>query len=134
MLLVNAVLQRLEDQASDSAATKTAKAALRAKFLAYELPADFVADLRTARQAVTDANQHNRDEVQGGVGNTALIGQLLGRASGDVIELDAIMHNKYARQPEKLRAWQSASRVERAPRREKKNTSGGQFLVYSSCV
>jgi len=30
------------------------------------------------------------------------------------------MHNKYARHPEKLRAWQSASRVERAPQREKK--------------
>jgi hypothetical protein len=30
------------------------------------------------------------------------------------------MHNKYTRQPEKLRAWQSASHVERAPQREKK--------------
>jgi hypothetical protein len=30
------------------------------------------------------------------------------------------MNNKYARQPEKLRAWLSASRVERAPPREKK--------------
>jgi hypothetical protein len=33
---------------------------------------------------------------------------------------DVIMNNKYARQPEKLRAWQSASRVERVPQREKK--------------
>jgi len=30
------------------------------------------------------------------------------------------MHNKYARNPEKLRAWQSASHIERAPQREKK--------------
>ena len=35
-------------------------------------------------------------------------------------ELDAMIHNKYTRQPEKLRAWQTASRVERAPQREKK--------------
>ena len=29
------------------------------------------------------------------------------------------MHNKYTRVPEKLRAWQSASHIERAPQREK---------------
>ncbi len=34
--------------------------------------------------------------------------------------LDAIMHNKYARNPDKLRARQSASHIERAPQREKK--------------
>ena len=37
----------------------------------------------------------------------------------EVTYLDAIMHNKYARNPDKLRAWQSASHVERAPQREK---------------
>jgi len=37
----------------------------------------------------------------------------------EVNYLNAIMHNKYARHPEKLRAWQSASRVERAPQRQK---------------
>ncbi len=116
----DALLVRLEDQPADSAATKTAKAALRARFIAYELPGDFVADLRADRKAITDANQVNRAENQEGVENTELIGQLLGRASDDVTELDAIMYNKYTRQPEKLRAWQSASHVERAPQREKK--------------
>lgn len=116
----DSLLQLLEDQADDSAATKEAKTALRARFIAYELPADFVADLRADRQAIIDANQHNQGEVQGGVENTELIGQLLGRANDEVTELDALMHNKYTRQPEKLRAWQSASRVERAPQREKK--------------
>lgn len=116
----DAVLQWLEDQAADSAETKTAKAALRTRFTAYELPGDFVDDLRAGRQAISEANQHNQGEVQTGVENTELIGQLLGQAGDDVIELDAIMHNKFARQPEKLRAWQSASRVERAPQREKK--------------
>ena len=116
----DALLQILEDQPADSGATKAAKAALRARFVTYELPVDFVADLRADRQAITDANQHNEGEVRGGVENTGLIGQLLGQASSEVTELDAIMHNKYARQPGKLRAWQTASRVERAPQREKK--------------
>jgi len=116
----DAVLKRLEDQATDSAAVKTAKAALRARFLEYEMPADFVADLRADRDAITQANQRNQGEVQGGVENTELIGQLLGKINGEIGELDAIMHNKYARQPEKMRGWLSASHVERAPQREKK--------------
>lgn len=114
------LLLLLEDQPADAAATKTAKAALRARFVTYELPVDFVTDLRADRQAITDANQHNEGEVREGVENTELIGQLLGQAGQQVTELDAVIHNKYTRQPEKLRAWQSASRVERAPQREKK--------------
>jgi hypothetical protein len=31
--------------------------------------------------------------------------------------LDAIMHNKYGTQPEKLAVWMSASHVERDPKR-----------------
>jgi len=118
--LADAVLGRLEDQPADSAAVKTAKAALRAKFLAYELPGDFVADLRADRNAITNANRVNQGENQEGVESTTLIGELLGNANEEVVQLDTIMHNKYARQPEKLRAWQSASHVERAPQREKK--------------
>ena len=35
------------------------------------------------------------------------------------------MHNKYARNPDTLRAWDSASHIERAPKREKKKDTGG---------
>ena len=60
----DSLLALLEDQPADSAATKTAKAALHDRSTAYELPVDFVANLRADRQAVTDANQHNQSEVQ----------------------------------------------------------------------
>lgn len=116
----DALLQRLEEQPADSLPVKTAKAALRARFVAYELDADFVTDLRADRKAMADANRHNQAETQEGVENTGLIGQLLAQANKEVQELDAIMHNKYTREPEKLRAWKSASHVERAPQREKK--------------
>lgn len=119
----DSLLAILEDQTTDSAAQKTAKATLRARFIAYELPTDFVADLRADREAIRTATQHNQGETQGGVENTAALGQILSRATEDVQQLDAIMNNKYARQAEKLRAWQSASRVERAPVREKKATN-----------
>jgi len=114
------VLSHLENQAGDSTATKNAKAALRARFIEYELPDDFVVNLRAGRKAISDANEHNEGEVREGVENTELISHLLSRAADDVDELNTIMHNKYARQPEKLHAWQTASRVERAPQREKK--------------
>ena len=35
--------------------------------------------------------------------------------------LDAIFHNVYTRNPEKLRAWLSESHLERMPKREKKD-------------
>jgi hypothetical protein len=54
------------------------------------------------------------------VGNTKLIDELLGQINDVIGGLDAIMFNKSTRVPEKLRAWQSASHVERAPQREKK--------------
>ena len=38
----------------------------------------------------------------------------------EVTHLDAIMRNKYARNPDKLSAWDSASHIERAPQRAKK--------------
>jgi hypothetical protein len=111
----DAVLQRLEDQLADSPATKTAKAALRARFVEYELPNDFVTHLRADRKAIADTNRLNQAETGGGVENTALIDLLLGKINDEIAELEAIMHNKYTRQPEKLRAWQSASHIERAP-------------------
>jgi len=38
----------------------------------------------------------------------------------EVTQFDAIMRNKYARNPDKLTAWDSASHIERAPQRTKK--------------
>ena len=52
--------------------------------------------------------------------SAAAIGEILGAANQDVQELNAIMHNKYACDPGKLRTWQSASRAGQAPVREKK--------------
>jgi hypothetical protein len=69
--------------------------------------------------ALRGVDANNRGETQEGVANTAAIGRLLGEIAELVQHLDAVMHNKYARSPEKLRAWQSASRVERAPRRKR---------------
>lgn len=115
------LLGLLEDQDTDTAAEKTAQAALRARFTAFEIAATFVQRLRDDRDAIDDANAHNRNEVSGGVENTAAIGVLLGGINDEIEFLDTIMGNKYERQPEKLRAWESASRVERAAVKAKKD-------------
>ena len=113
------VLLRLEDRATDSVGVRLAKATLRGRFIAYELPADFVTPLRID----SDANKLNRGENLEGVENTELINQLPGKINDEVGELDAIMNNKYTRQPEKLRAPQSANNVERAATRQE-NAAG----------
>ena len=40
-------------------------------------------------------------------------------------DLDTIMGNKYARLPEKLKAWHAASRVHRSPKHKKDEGYGG---------
>ena len=53
-------------------------------------------------------------------GGRAAIGRLIKAGMKEVNYLDAIIHNKYARNPDKLRVWENASHIERAPQREKK--------------
>ena len=104
---------------SPRAATRppeTAKAALRAKFIEWEIQADFVEDLGADYKALNGANKRNQAGTQEGVENTEAISQILLAAGKDV---DAVMNNKSNRQPEKLRAWLTASRVHRSPQRAK---------------
>ena len=104
----------------DDAATQARKAAMVAQFVAHELPAEFVTHLQADAKAIRDEQKAREKNREGGVGSTANIGPLLKEANDLITTLDAIMHNKYTRVPDKLRAWKSASHVERAPQREKK--------------
>ncbi|HWA85362.1 MAG TPA: hypothetical protein VG710_04005 [Opitutus sp.] len=121
----DAFLARLEDQAGDTDAQKTAKAAMRAKFAAYEMSATFVADLRADRDALQQAGESNVVETQDGVASTAQLGVLLTEGTAIVQQLDAAVRNRYARQADKLAAWHSASHVERSAVRAKANTDIG---------
>ena len=91
-----------------------------ARFIAHELPADFVQHLTDDRKATDNAQDAEESDDSERVESTAAVGRLIRDGMKEVNYLDAIMHNKYARNPEKLRAWQSASHIERAPQREKK--------------
>lgn len=115
----DALLLLLEDQAADSPEQKTAKAALRAKFIAYEIAPNFVADLRADRDALDACNNAKHSDNQEGVESTASIDTLLTQAKDIVTRLDAAVLNKYKNNPEKIAAWKSASRIERVARKAK---------------
>ena len=88
------------------------------------MPADFVQDLKDDLAAIRSADDDMESDDQSGVASTAAVGRLIKAGMAEVTQLDAIMRNKYARTPDKLRAWQSASHIERAPQREKKPAGG----------
>ncbi len=96
------------------------KAGVAAKFIAHELPADFVQHLTDDRAAIDAAEDAKESGDQGGVASTAAVGRLIRDGMKEVTYLNAIIHNKYSRNAEKLRAWQSASHIERTAQREKK--------------
>lgn len=110
-------LLQLAVNADDDAATKTAKAALVAKFVAHEMKADFVATLQADRKAIDDTHKEMESDSEDQAGYTAIITPLIKKGTKAVNTLDVIMHNKYTGQPDKLAAWVSASHVERDPQR-----------------
>jgi hypothetical protein len=115
----DAMILRLHAQPGDPAEVTAAKTALVAKFVDYELPADFVAQLVADRAAVAAAQDDQDASRNATVAGTATLSLQIEHGLRQVASLDAIMHNKYTREPEKLRAWRSASHTERSPHHSK---------------
>ena len=109
----------LRDQPGDSAQTQQAKLSLRTRFTAYELPADFIDTLTLRADELRNASRTNQGKSQESVENTMRIGQILDDTADTIRQLDAIIVNKYAAEPEKRHAWKTASRVEKLPRKSK---------------
>jgi hypothetical protein len=96
------------------------KPGISARFVVHELPADFVKNLEDDRMAVVAAQDVEESDDAESVKSTAAIGRLIREGVIEVNFLNAIMHNKYTRDADKLRAWESVRHTERAPQREKK--------------
>lgn len=93
-------------------------APLESRFIDYGLPADFLADLQAAINAVEQAVTEKSAAIDDRVGATASIGATVKDALNALRRLRAIVPNKYRSDPKKLAAWTSASHVERAPRKK----------------
>jgi hypothetical protein len=126
----DSLLALLEDnnapvsEGGDSAEQKAAKAAQRARFVELEMNPLFVTNLRHDRDALDQINKHNTTEAQEGTEDTATITTQLAAINKEVDILDSILGNKYETTPEKLHARERASRVERDPKRGKKDDKG----------
>ncbi len=91
----------------------TNAAPLEAKFIAFEMPADFLSDLKTDietfEQSVTDKGNATGEKVSA----TASIGEAVDKGLSGLRRLRAIIPNKYRDNPSKLAAWASAGHVAR---------------------
>ena len=109
------LLTLLEATEEDTPEQTAAKAALVAKFTAFEMDADFVEQLRALRTSLQTANDGKHTDNQEGLEATESIGLLLNEANGLVTRLHALIQNKYKNDPAKIHAWKQASRIERSP-------------------
>lgn len=73
-------------------------------------------DLKDDLAAIRQADGAMNSDDQEGVSSTAAVGRLIKAGMAEVTQLDAIMRNKYAGNPDKLTAWDSAPRSGRRNR------------------
>lgn len=115
-------LKKFEPAPGDSPTVLAAKTALVARFVAKELPADFVAQLRADRDLYDPASSAQESKRRGKVEDTQAVADGLAEAGKQIRYLNAVMHNKYTRNAEKLRGWTSATHIERNPKKKKSDT------------
>ncbi|HEX8561144.1 MAG TPA: hypothetical protein VF668_23830 [Pyrinomonadaceae bacterium] len=93
-----------------------AAAPLKARFVEYEMPPDFVERL-TADADALEAQMSRQTEGAGArVSNNAAIEGALGRVDELAERLDVAVRNRYRDDPARLAAWESARRLERPAR------------------
>jgi hypothetical protein len=108
-------LGQLAPAAGDDPATVAAKAARVAHFTDHGLAATFVADLQAQVTAIGSVKDTHEESREAGVASTAAIAALARDSRKQVKYLNAIAKILYKNSPDKLRAWESASHVERDP-------------------
>lgn len=123
---------------NDQALLSTARAFLaeatpiKALFLEYDMSANF---LETLSATINDFEQAVNQQNTGAGGRTqarAGIDEIQARMNVDFNKVDTVIRNKFHDDAAMLAAWESASRLERAPKASKKggngqedNTTGG---------
>jgi hypothetical protein len=90
---------------------------IAARFIAHEMPSDFIDDLNADIAAMEVAISKQSSAVGDRVGARAAIDDVLDEAVSIVRKIDPIIRNKYRDDPAALAEWTSASHIERSPRR-----------------
>jgi hypothetical protein len=95
---------------------KLATPATVAKFVAYDLPADFVTDLQDDLAAIDGDADDQAEDRQDATGDTARIRALVREGRDLLKRLDTSVRNRFRNDPEVLAEWRTAARIHRAPR------------------
>jgi hypothetical protein len=89
---------------------------LKAEFVRRGLPDDFIDDLKADIGELEQTINRQAQDTGARIAATAAIDDAIERGMNAVIEIDAIVRNKFRNDPATLAEWTSASHVERAPR------------------
>lgn len=92
---------------------------LKADFIRFGLPADFIEDLNADIAAFEHATTAQNQSLEQKTASTAAIDDAISRSTKALKQLDAIMRNVLRDDVEMFTAWITASHVERVPRRRK---------------
>jgi hypothetical protein len=92
---------------------------MKATFIEYGMPADFLEDLDDDIQAFVAAVELQESGKRDRATATAAIDDVISRGMQIVRRLDAIVYNILRDQPAKLAGWNRARHVERAPKRKR---------------
>jgi hypothetical protein len=87
-------------------------------FIDHEASPDLVKNLETDVATIRAEQSNLSSGTTSAVSKTKALGLAIAEGIKAVNYLDAIVANKYGRNAEVLRAWQTASHVERTPKRE----------------
>jgi hypothetical protein len=94
-----------------------AKPGVAAKFIAYDLPTDFVADLQADLAAIGETGEEQIEDKREAVGSTAEVRRLIQEGKDLLKVLNTAVPNKFRDQPTILAEWQTASHVRRRNRK-----------------
>jgi len=98
---------------------------VKAKFISYGMPADFIEDFQDDiaefQAAITNQSGKVGDRKSAGV----MIDQTVDSGMSIKRQMDAIVHNHYHDRPDVLAEWETASHIERGPRRKKDSGGSG---------
>jgi hypothetical protein len=112
------------DQSLLSVARSFAAAAapLKARFVEYDMPADFLERLNTSIDGFEQAIGQQTSGANARVAANASLEDILARAEDELERLDTAIRNKYRNDHATLAAWESARRLEHAPKTKNKAT------------
>ncbi len=92
---------------------------LSAKFVEYEMPADFLTDLAADIAAFDAAEDDQGAGLTSRVGATRSVAEAIMAGIAALRKLDPLMRNKYRNDPVKLAEWFTSSHVERVASKKK---------------